>query len=241
MLTSNTMWCLLPFCWLELKSGGRQIDPKMDRSKPTSALTLVQHWHGGTGTLVASVSLKSTHICANTTLLASCTYASLLALACSAVLCCHAVTWLGSAEQMRCREHGGRKKHGHPVEIFVNENTGNCCGCRKAICDCGTNTTNLYKCLKTPQIREGIPQTDPDLQRRDGGYWQSPVRDAKNIQVAHLVAKVMFPSWLILALQHWLMLLFKVELIITADWLSTDYIRILKQIRYASCLVNWWL
>lgn len=76
----------------------------------------------------------------------------------------------------------------------VNENTGNCCGCRKAICDCGTNTTNLYKCLKTPQIREGIPQTDPDLQRRDGGYWQSPVRDAKNIQVAHLVAKVMFPS-----------------------------------------------
>lgn len=54
---------------------------------------------------------------------------------------------------------------------------------------------------RNEERRKEILQTDPDTQRRDRGHCHCPSREAKNIQVAQTVVKVMFHSGVLKC--HW--------------------------------------
>lgn len=53
-------------------------------------------------------------------------------------------------------------------------------------------SSNLTREKERKRERE-IPQIDPDTStERETAHWQSPFREAKNIQVAHILVKEMF-------------------------------------------------
>lgn len=88
----------------------------------------------------------------------------------------------------------------------VNENIANSDVCRKTIHHCGNIRWKPVK-KRTPKETKGggggksLRQTQSPGQR-DRGHWQSPLTEAKNIQVACTVGKMMFQSWLLSALQY---------------------------------------